>query len=78
MRKQKYNNHFDFEHHEFDVRFDRRVPGGDKIHVWFSLKNRLKSDIDFVTTRDPPVKSDIEIVMLEVELVIDFLFSHAS
>ena len=78
MSKQKYNNHFDFEHQEFGVRFDRWVHGGDKIHVRFSLKNRLKSDIDFITTRDPPVKYDIEFVMLEVKLVIYFLFSHTS
>jgi len=78
MRKQQYNNYFDFKHQEFGVRFGQRVPGGDKIHVLFLLKNRLKSDIDFVTTRDPPIKSDTGIVMLEVELVKDFLFSHAS
>ena len=41
-----------------------------------SLKNRLKSDMDFVTTRDPPVKSDTGFVILVVEIVILFFISH--
>ena len=32
----------------------------------------------FVTTRDSPVKSDTEFLMLEVEMVIVLLFSHGS
>ena len=78
MRKQGYNNHFDFEHQEFSVRLDRRVPRGVKIHVRFGLKNRLKSDMDCVTTRDPPIKSNTEFLMLEVKMVFVLLFSHGS
>ena len=78
MIKQKNNNKFDYEDYESAVRFDRWVPGADKIHVRFSLKNRLKSDIDFITTRDPPVKSHTEFLMLEVEMVFVLLFSHGS
>ena len=39
-----------------------------------SLKNRLKSDTDLVTTWDPTVKSDTELVFLVVELVYVFCF----
>ena len=44
-----------------------------------SLKNRQKSDKDLVTTRDPPVKFDIEFVILVVELlIIGYWFFNTS
>ena len=57
MRKQEYNNHFDFEYQELSVSGIMAVyprgHGGDKFYVRFYSIFQCKSDKDFVTTRDP-------------------------
>ena len=48
MRKQKNDNQFDYEDHESGVRFDRRVPDGDKIRVrfWLIFQGKFSTKIN--------------------------------